>query len=108
MEDGGDLAHFTGELAKLFGEDGLHAVGKSLVGFVVNFDKQSVGTNCNGSARKRQNFVPLAGAVAGVDEDRQMAAFLYGWHDGKVQRVAGKIGKGSNAPLAEHHVVITF
>jgi hypothetical protein len=102
------LAHFIGERGKLFGKNGLHAVGKRLIGLVMDFDEQAIRANRDGSAGKRQNFVALACAVAGIDKDRQVTALLDGGDDGEVERVAGKIGERSNASLAQHHIVITF
>src|SRR5713101_2347363 len=74
----------------------------------MDFNEQAVGANGNGGAGKRQNFVALAGSVAGIDKDRQVAALLDGGDNGEVERVAGKIGERSNAAFAEHHVVIAF
>jgi hypothetical protein len=84
VEDGGDLADFADEFGEFSGEDGLHAVGEGLVGGVMNFDKQAVGAYSYCGAGEGQNFMALAGAVAGVDEDRQVAAFFYRGDDGQV------------------------
>src|SRR5215469_12238822 len=108
MEDGGDLAHLVGEFGELFGEDGLHAVGKRLLRLMVNFDKETVGAYGNSRARKWQDFVALARAVAGIDENGQMAPFFNGGYDSEVESVARKIRKCANAALAEHDVVIAL
>src|SRR3970040_653691 len=50
-KDGGDLADFVGELGDLVGEDGLHAVGEGAVGFVMDFDEQTIGTGGDRGAR---------------------------------------------------------
>src|SRR5216684_794912 len=63
----------------------------------MNFDEEAIGADGDRGAGKRQNFVALAGAVAGIDKNREMAAFFYGRNDGEIERVAGKIGEGSNA-----------
>src|SRR5690242_12640776 len=70
--------------------------------------EQAVGANRDGGAGKRQNFVAFASAVAGIDEDRQVAALLNGGDDGEVERVAGEIGERSNAALTENDAVIAF
>ena len=108
VEDGGDLAHFSGEDGELFGEDGLHTVGKRFFRFVMNFDEEAVGANGDGGAGKGENFVALAGAVTGINEDRKMAAFFDGGNDGEVESVAREIGEGANAALAEHDVVVAL
>ena len=107
-EDLGDLLDFALEFGEFGGEDGLHAVGEGFFGLVMDFDEKAVGADGYGCARERQNFVALAGAVAGIDEDGQVAAFFYRGHDGEVERVAGKIGEGADAAFAEHHVVVAF
>jgi hypothetical protein len=66
----------------------LHAVGEGLIGGVVDFDEQAVGAHGCRGAGERQNFVAFAGAVAGVDQDRQVAAFFDRGDDREVQRVA--------------------
>jgi len=104
----GDLADFFGKLRKFVGEDGLHAVRESLFGLVMNFDKEAVGADGDGGARKRQNFVAHAGAVTRVHDDGQMAAALDGGNDGEVERIAGMVGEGAHAALAENHVVVAF
>jgi len=108
VKDGGDLAHIVGEGEELFGKNGLHAVGESFIGFVVDFDEQAVGADGHRCARERQNFVAFAGAVAGVNENRKVAALFDGRDDGEVERIAGKIGESADATFAEHDVVIAF
>ena len=88
VEDGGDLAHFVGEDGKFFGEDGLHAVGESFVRLVMDFDEQAIGADGDSCAGERKNFVALAGAMAGIDEDGEVAAFFDGWDYGEIERVA--------------------
>src|SRR5260370_10810164 len=74
----------------------------------MDFDEQAISANGYGRARKRQNFVALAGAVAGIDEDGKMAALFHGRNNGEVEGVARKIGECADAALAEHHVVIAL
>ncbi len=87
VEDGGDLAHFVGEGDEFLGKEGLHAVGEGFVRLVMDFDKEAIGANGDGSAGERQNFVALASAVAGIDKNGEMAAFFYRGNDGEVQGV---------------------
>jgi len=82
VEDLGDLADFGLEFCEFGGEDGLHAVGEGFFGLMMDFDEEAVTTNGYGGAGERENFMALAGAVAGIDEDGQVAALFYGGHDG--------------------------
>src|SRR3989442_13225921 len=93
VEDGGDLTYFVGEGGEFFGEDGLHAVGEGFVRLMVDFDEKAIGANGNGGARKRQNFVALASAVAVVDENGEVDAVFDGRKDTEGAGVAGKIGE---------------
>src|SRR5260221_8314052 len=108
VEDLSDLADFGLEFGEFGGEDGLHAVGEGFFGLVMDFDEEAVAADGYGSAGERKNFVALAGAVAGIDEDGQVAAFFDRGDDGEVERVAGKIGEGADTAFAEHHVVVAF
>jgi len=99
---------FVGEGGVFGGEDGLHAVGESLFGLVMDFDEESIGTDGDCGAGKWKNFVAFAGAMAGIDEDGQVAARLDGGNDGEVEGVAGEVGEGANTTLAEHHVVVAL
>src|ERR1700693_3469795 len=74
----------------------------------MNFDEETIGADGDGGAGERQNFMALAGAVAGFDEDGEMAAFFYRGNYGEIESVAGKIGEGSHPALAEHYVVVPF
>ena len=102
------MADFGKEFGELVGEDGLDAVGEGFVGFVVDFDEEAIGADSDGGAGKGQNFVALAGAVRGIDEDGQVAALLDGGNDGKIEGVAGEVGEGAHAALAEHDVVVAL
>ena len=54
MEDGGDLAHFTGEGDEFLGEQGLHAVGEGFVRLMMNLDEQTIGSYSDSGAGERQ------------------------------------------------------
>jgi len=102
------LADLGDEFGEFFGENGLHAVGEGFFGFVVNFDEEAIGASSDSGAGKRKNLVAFSGAVRGVDEDREMAAFLDGGNDGEIEGIAGEVGEGTDAAFAEHDVVVTF
>src|SRR5580700_210786 len=74
----------------------------------MNFDQEAVGAYGSCGEGQRKNFVALAGAVAGIDEDGKMAAFFYGGNDGEVEGVARKVGEGADAAFTEHDVVVAF
>ncbi len=102
------MAHLVGESVELVGEDGLHAVREGFVWLVMDFDEEAVGPNSDGGAGERKDFVTLAGAVAGIDENRQVAAPLDGGDDGEVESVSGDVGKGADPAVAKHYVVIAL
>jgi hypothetical protein len=81
---------------------------KRAVGIVVHFHDQAVGSDGDRGARQRRDFVALAGAVAGIDDDGQMAQALDGGHDAEVERVAGVIGESAHSALAEDDVVVAL
>ncbi len=88
MEDGGDLAHFTGEGDEFLGEQGLHAVGEGFVRLMMNLDEQTIGSYSDSCAGEWQDFVAIDGNVAGIDKDGKMATLFYGRNDGEVEGVA--------------------
>ena len=105
---GGNLLKLVHHADKLVGIDGLRAVGERLFGLVVNFDQDAVGAGGDGRAGHGQHAVAPAGAVAGVDENGQVAEALDGGNDAEVERVAGVVGKGAHAALAEDDLVVAL
>ena len=71
-------------------------------------DEETISSHGDRSAGQGEDFVTPACAVAGVDENRQVAAFLDCGHDRQIERITGVVGKGAHPALAEHHVVIAF
>ena len=82
------MADFGEEGGEFGWEDGLHAVRESFLGLVMDFNEEAVGAYCDRGAGERENFVAFAGAVAGIDEDREMAAFFYRGDYRKIESVA--------------------
>ena len=107
-EDLGDGANFGDEFGIFGGQDGLDAIGEGFFGLVMNFDEKAIGTDGDGGARKREDFVALSGAVGGIDENGEVAAFFDGGDDGEVEGVAGEVGKSADAAFAEHDVVVAL
>ncbi len=108
MDDGCNLLDLVHHARELIGVDGLRAVGERLLGLVVHFDQDAVGADGDGGAGHGQHLVALAGAVARVDEDGQVAEPLHGGNDAEVERVAGVVGKGAHAALAEDDLVVAL
>jgi len=88
VEDSGDLTHVVGEGDEFLGQKRLHAVGERFVRLVMDFDEKAIRADGDSGARKRQDFVALAGAVAGIDEDWKMAALFYRGNNSEVECVA--------------------
>src|SRR2546430_1192274 len=108
VKDSGDLLHFRRKFRELLGQDRLHAVRKRFLRVMMHFHKQSVCSDGDRGAGEGKHLVAFPGAMAWVHKDRQVAALFYGGHDSEVERVAGKVGEGAHAALAEHDVVIAF
>src|SRR5579863_6773851 len=108
VEEAGNGADFDQEFGELGRDYGLDAVGEGFFGLVMYFDEEAVGTCGYGGARHGKNFVAFAGAVAGVDEYGEMAAFFDGGNYSEVESVAREIGEGAHAAFAQHHVVVAF
>ena len=66
-----DLPHLVHQLIELLGIERLLAVAERPVGIGMHFDDQAIGADRNRRARQRRDLVALAGAVAGIDDDRQ-------------------------------------
>jgi hypothetical protein len=75
---------------------------------VVDLDEDAVGARGNRGAGHGQHAVALAGAVAGINQNRQVAHPLDGGNDAQVEGVAGVVGKGAHAALAEDHLVVAL
>src|SRR6266403_1922392 len=74
----------------------------------MNLDYQAIGSNGDGGAGQWRHFVALAGAVAGINDDGQMAETLDGRHDAEIECVAGVIGESPHSALAENYVVVAL
>ena len=74
----------------------------------MHFNEQAIRADGHRRARERQNLVAFARAMTRVDQDGQVTAFFDSRDDCQVQGVAGKVREGSNASLAQHHVVVAL
>src|SRR6266404_6023325 len=75
---------------------------------MVNFDDQPISSDGYGGAGEWRYFVALAGAVAGINDDGQVAEALDGRHDAEIECVAGVIGESPHSALAENYVVVAL
>src|SRR5579884_3879522 len=106
IQDGGDLLYLGHQPCELIGSDGLLAVAQGVVGIVMHFYHQAVGSDCDGCASERRNFVALPGSVTGIDQNGKMAQALHCGNNTQIERVTSVIGEGAYAALAEDDVVI--
>ena len=72
----------------------------------MDFDQEAVGAGGQRCSGHRRHVVALAGAMAGIDQNRQVRQRLYRRDDGQVERIAAMVRKRPYAPLAEDDVVI--
>jgi hypothetical protein len=107
-EDGGDLLDFGHEFGVFGGDDGLDAVGEGFVRLMMDFDEEAISADGDCCTREGEDFVALAGAVGGIDEDREVAALFDCRDDGEIKSVAGEVREGTDTAFAEHHVVVAL
>ena|ERR1700676_2794845 len=103
-----NLFHLHHERVELIGKQRLHAIRESPVGIVVDFNNQTISSDGDGGAGEWRHFVALAGTVAWIDHDGQVAKALDGGHNAEIERVAGVVGEGSYSALAEDYVVVAL
>ena len=84
----------------------LIAVGQGPLGIGMDFEDQAVGAGGDGGDGHVRDQVGVAGAVAGIDDDRQVRLVMQIGHRGQRQREAGVALERANAALAEHDVRI--
>ena len=103
-----DLPHLRHQLIELIRIQRLHAVRQRLVRLMMDFDDQAIRADRHRGPRKRSDFVSLAGAVAGINNNRQVAEPLHRRDHAQVERVASVVGESAHAALAQNHVVVAF
>ena len=96
VENLGDLGAFVHHFYELFGVDGLGSVGEGFVGLVMDLDHEAVGSYGDCGAGQGHDLVALAGSVAGIDEDGQVAEAVDGGHEAEVEGVAGVVDEGAD------------
>src|SRR5271166_3167356 len=108
LQYSGDFAYLSHEVVELLGEERLFAIAEGAVGIRVDFDDETVSPNRNRGPGQWRDLVALAGSVAGIDDDRQMAQPLHRGNHAEIERVASVIGEGAHAALAQDHVVVAL
>ena len=74
----------------------------------MNFDHQAVSTTSGGCKRHGGHQSGLAGCVAGIDYNGQMAQFMQNRDRGQILSVAGVCLVGADATLAENDILIAL
>src|SRR5436853_328956 len=74
----------------------------------MDFHQQSIRASSNCRARHWQYLVALAGAVAGINNNGQVAQLLHCGNNAEIKSVAGMIGKSTHSALAEYDFIIAF
>ena len=81
-------------------------VRERLVGLVVHFDDEPVRAHGDGGARQRQDFFSPPRAVAGIDDDRQVAEPVHGRDNTQIECVARMVCKSPDPALAQDNSVV--
>ncbi len=71
-----DDAQFGHQLSERSWIERLRSVGERVVGIVMHFDEQAVGSSGDRSAGHRRNFVAASGAMRRIGPHRQVRKFL--------------------------------
>src|SRR5580704_19443045 len=79
-EHPGNLTNFSHQLIELIRIERLLAVAERAIRIGMHLDDEAVGSDGDRGARQWRDLVALAGAVAGIDDDGQVAQTLYGRH----------------------------
>jgi hypothetical protein len=104
----GDKGDFVHELYKLVGIERLCTVGEGFIGLVVHFDDQAIGADRSRGPSQGQNHIALAGAMARIHNDGQMAGPLHCGNDAEVKCIARVIGEGAYSALAQNYLVVAM
>ena len=99
-----EAAKLVHERAEVLEAQALVAVGPRVGRIGMDLDDQAVGADGGARQGHRRNERSVAGAVAGVDHDRQVRPGAEDRHGRQVERVAGRGLEGADAALAQDHV----
>ena len=108
MQHGCNLLQLIHHRRELLWIDRLRAVGERLFRLVVDLNHNAVRAHCYGRAGHWNNLIALAGSVARVNQDRQMAESLHGRDNAQVKGVSSMVGKGADTALAQDHLIVAF
>ena len=107
VDGDGDFFQGAHHVFEGFGGDGLGAVGEGVFGVVVGFDDEAIGAGGDGGFAHVGDEVGVAGALAGVDDDGEVADAMDFGDDGQREGVAGVGFEGADAALAEDDVGVS-
>ncbi len=92
--------HSSASSLELVREQRLESIGESAIGIGMHLDDQTRRARGHGSQRHGMHLVALAGAMARIYDNRQVAEFLHGRHHAEIQRITRVVGEGAHAALA--------
>ena len=78
-----------------------------MIGVVVNFHQQAVGSGGDGGASHRQHHLAASGAVGWIGDDGQMGELLYHRNSGDIHGVARVGFECANTAFAEDDFVVS-
>src|SRR5690242_17512233 len=105
-DSGSDDAQLGHELSEGVGFERLRAVGEGMLGIVVDFDEQAVGSGSDRGARHGRNFVASTSSMRRIGPHGQVRKLLNDGNGGEIEGVAGVSFKCADAALAEDYVVV--
>src|SRR3989337_439809 len=96
----GDGAHLGHQLGKPLRLQGLPAIGERFSGVGVDFDDQALRAGGNGCPGDGDDELPIPGAMAGIEDHRQVGEGFQNRHGVDVGSVASSCLESADAPLA--------
>src|SRR2546425_2059151 len=100
-----DLGHQRAELLR---GQLLRPVAARAFGIGVDFNDQAVRSGGHPGPRHRPHVFALAGALAGIDDHRQVREFFQHGDGAQVQQVARVVIEAPDPAFAEHDAVVAF
>src|SRR5271163_119366 len=95
-------------MVELVRHKGLLSIAEGFFRRVMGFDHDAIGATGDGGAGHGLDLEALSGAVAGVNENGQMAEAVYGRHNAEVERIARVVTECADTALTQRNVVIAF
>jgi hypothetical protein len=105
---GGHLPEFAHEAAEIAEGEALEPIGQGLNWIGVYLDEQAIGTSGQRSLGQAGDQFKMAGSVAWVGQDRQVAVALHNADGADVEREAGIGFESAYAALAEDYLLVAL